>query len=232
MSEINGVENVKKYYATQMMSQTLKKSLGDGMEFEIVYQALLDSMENGSLDNVFKASEGQFLPDMPIEYKDGINSMGYVNFNSFNMGNLNGVTTESSSEVEQKIYESANKYGKKYNVDPKLIVALIKEESAMQPQVVSSAGAQGLMQLMPSVCKQMGVSNPFDIDQNIEGGVKLLRYHLDNYDNNTDMALMAYASGAGEVEKRGVTSIKDLYKMPQEAQNFIPKLMKFYNEEE
>ena len=128
----------------------------------------------------------------------------------------------------QRIYSAVNKYSEEFGVDPNLVLAVIKAESNFNPNVVSSAGAMGLMQLMPVNCEEDGVSDPFNVEDNIRGGVKQLRGHINRYNGDIEMALMAYNAGQGTVKRRGVTSADDLYKMPKETQNYVPKVMKYY----
>ncbi len=96
----------------------------------------------------------------------------------------------------REIRETAERYG----VSPALVEAVIRVESAFNPWAVSSKGAQGLMQLLPATASALGVRDSFNPRQNIEGGVRHLRYLLDRYPGNVDLALAAYNAGEGAVD--------------------------------
>ena len=129
-----------------------------------------------------------------------------------------------SDRIENAIKISSQKYG----VDENLIKSIIKVESNFNPNCESSVGAKGLMQLMPENCTDLGITNPFNIEQNIDGGTRHIKEYLNRYDGNLEMALMAYNGGPTRMMKRGVKSLEDIYLMPKETQNYVPKVMKCY----
>jgi hypothetical protein len=90
---------------------------------------------------------------------------------------------------------------KKFDVDAALISAVIKAESDFNPREISNKGARGLMQLMPATAARFGVSNAFNPTANIEGGVHYLRWLLDTFEGNADLAVAAYNAGEGNVWK-------------------------------
>lgn len=148
-----------------------------------------------------------------------------------NVGSLKTIGLNSQKlnvNVDERIENAIEISSKKYGVDEKLIKAIIKVESNFDPKVVSPVGAKGLMQLMPENCRDLGVSDPFNIEQNIDGGVRHIKEYLDRYKGNMEMSLMAYNGGPTRMMNRGVRSINDLYKMPRETQNYVPKVMSYY----
>lgn len=137
-------------------------------------------------------------------------------------------STNKNQNVNQRIDNAVSIASKKYGVDENLIRSIIKVESNFNPNCVSRAGAKGLMQLMPENCRDLGVKNPLNIEENIDGGTRHIKEYLDKYNGDVEMALMAYNGGPTRMAKRGVKSINDIYKMPKETQNYVPKVMKYY----
>ncbi|MBI5551368.1 MAG: lytic transglycosylase domain-containing protein [Desulfobacterales bacterium] len=103
--------------------------------------------------------------------------------------------------VAQRIDASIQKAAIDYDLPAELIRGVIQAESNFQVRAVSPAGAQGLMQLMPATARDLGVDDPFDIRQNIDGGARYLRQMLDMFDGDVKRALSAYNAGPGTVMK-------------------------------
>lgn len=101
------------------------------------------------------------------------------------------------------LHAIADRHAAQHSISPALVRAVIQAESAWNVRAVSVKGAQGLMQLMPATASDLGVSDPFDPEQNIRGGVKYLRFLLDRYDGNFELALAAYNAGPGAVDRHG-----------------------------
>jgi len=205
----------------QLMGQIMKSSFGDSSNFQIVLDSLLKAMENkdnSDLNNILSFNSetnsgnkyygvGQKLEDAKRE----INSIKY----EVKTGNI---TIDSAVE----------KASRKYGIDKELLMAVIKQESDFNPNCVSSAGAQGLMQLMPGTAREVGVTNPFDIEQNIDGGAKYLKKMLDMHGNVKELALAAYNAGPGTLQWRDVKNVSDINKLPSETRNYVKNIMKNY----
>jgi soluble lytic murein transglycosylase-like protein len=120
-------------------------------------------------------------------------------------------------DIDTRIQEAAVRHG----VDADLIRAVIEVESGFDPRAVSPAGARGLMQLMPTTAADLGVQNPFDPGQNIDGGTRYLKQLLGRYGGNRRLALAAYNWGMGNLEKRPEA-------LPRETQRYLVKVEQSY----
>lgn len=130
-----------------------------------------------------------------------------------------------SSDYDGYIQEASARHG----VKPNLVKAVIHAESSFNPYAVSKAGAKGLMQLMDSTGQGLGVSNPFDPKQNIQGGTWFLSNLINKYNGNVKTALAAYNAGPGRVSSLGITNDAQLEakfsQLPRETQAYVKKVM-------
>jgi soluble lytic murein transglycosylase-like protein len=129
----------------------------------------------------------------------------------------------SSSNAPSNYIDMIGTACDRHGVDPALVHAIVKVESDFNPYALSRKGAMGLMQLMPQTAVDMNVRNSFNPTENIDGGVKYLRYLIDRYEGNLQLALAAYNSGETAVRKWGTVP-----PFP-ETQNYVQRVLKIYN---
>ena len=132
------------------------------------------------------------------------------------------------SQFSGDLMSQIDKISQKYDVDSNLVKSVIKQESNFNPNAVSNAGAQGLMQLMPSTASSLGVNNPFDALENVDGGTRYLKKLIDGFDGNVELALSAYNGGIGRMNRLGVDSKDKINRMPSETQRYVEKVMNTY----
>ena len=104
-------------------------------------------------------------------------------------------------ELMPRIEAAIESCSSQYGVDPQLVRAVIKQESGFQPFALSTSGAMGLMQLMPGTAAGLGVTDAYNIEQNIKGGTQYLCYQLKAFDGDLRLALAAYNAGPNAVRK-------------------------------
>lgn len=219
------IDNIELLAMTALMSNNSYNSCkcnSKNQGFDMVMISLLEAISNKNKiynsNNIVNQSN----------YNDNFYDINTVNSSH----NSNKIEVEAKSEdVSARIENAVKISSQKYGVDENLIKSIIKVESNFNPNCESSAGAKGLMQLMPENCRDLGITDPFNIEQNIDGGTRHIKEYLDRYDGNVEMALMAYNGGPTRMMRRGVKSLEDIYLMPKETQNYVPKVMKYYKGE-
>lgn len=128
---------------------------------------------------------------------------------------LSGKIQESETDLDAIFEEAA----KAYNVPVDLLKAVAKAESNFRADAKSSCGAMGIMQLMPGTARSLGVTDPFNAEQNIMGGAKYLSNLLTQFDGDSSLALAAYNAGPGNVKKyNGIPPF-------EETQNYVKKVL-------
>jgi hypothetical protein len=132
---------------------------------------------------------------------------------------LKGFTT-GDPIVDSYIVDSSRRYA----IDPLLIYSQMHQESTFKSRAMSPKGARGLMQLMPGTARRFGVENIWDAKQNIEGGVKYMRWLLDMFGGDLNLALAGYNAGEGAVMRYG-NSIPPY----RETQEYVRRISQRYN---
>ncbi len=151
----------------------------------------------------------------------GLNSSS-ASSNKLRMGSsksLKGFSTGDST-IDAYIADSS----RRYNIDPLLIYAQMHQESGFKKRALSHKGASGLMQLMPATARRFGVTNIYDAQQNIDAGVKYMRWLLDKFNGDVVLALAGYNAGEGAVMKYG-------WSVPpyRETKDYVAKITRKYS---
>ncbi|MFH1541583.1 MAG: lytic transglycosylase domain-containing protein [bacterium] len=141
------------------------------------------------------------LPQAPNpDYSEEYGSKAYKEINAY-------VARYRSAEQSQQISSSIVKYSKQYNVNPKIVTALMARESRFNPRATSSSGAMGLGQLLPSTAKSLGISDGYDIEENAKGTVRYMKYLFDRFQgksNRVALAIGGYLQGPNAIAEMGL----------------------------
>lgn len=153
-----------------------------------------------------------------LQQNSGMSFQEILNSSLSGQVNSSAVSYNSCENAYDEFFQKA---ADTYHISVDLLKAVAKQESGFQSNIVSSAGAIGIMQLMPSTAEYLGVTNPYDPEQNIMGGAKLLSELYERYNGNLDFTLAAYNAGAGSVDNYGGVPPYS------ETQNFITKVKSY-----
>jgi soluble lytic murein transglycosylase-like protein len=215
---VDNSKKAEKLLQMQVMTQIFKSAFGDSDSFGLIMESLTKAFSDGDGTMDFnKLTLGE----------TDLSKLGYGAGERLNTIYKNLKNDIKSNNVS--IDEAVGKASQKYGVDRDLIMAVIKQESDFNPKSVSGAGAMGLMQLMPGTATELGVSDPYNVDENVDGGTKYLKSLLSMYADNKQLALAAYNAGPGTLQNRGVSDVSGVSKLPYETRDYVNKVMKYYS---
>ena len=154
----------------------------------------------------------QFKLFQPTQQNSGSQKSRFVDvLNDVNKNKIPSKSNTSGKTSYRELQNVIDECAEKYNIDNELIRAMIQVESGWNTEAVSNKGAQGLMQLMPRTAAMLGVNDPFDPVQNIEGGVRYISDLTDKYRGDIEKALAAYNAGPTRVDSGNIPDVSKRY---------------------
>lgn len=205
----------------QMLQSSLDFS-GDSPVDEISHP---NKLQNYSASALLQAYRANSLPDGALEQQHVSSSVPsqLQDFADTSTAVIPPPTSQAGNYPVDTAWldQIISKASRKYGVEVGLIKAVIKAESDFNPQAVSSAGACGLMQLMPATARSLGVKDSFDPEQNVMAGTRFLKDMLQRYNGDVDAALAAYNWGPGNVDKHPD-------RLPHETRGYLVRVKQLY----
>jgi soluble lytic murein transglycosylase-like protein len=195
------------------------------MRFAIILLSLLASDQVLADIYKFVDSDGRvYYTDEPRHslYKRIIQTKIQKSYPKYDALNVRAYT----GGKKRQFMDLINQVAYRHQVDANLVHAVIQTESAYNSHAISSAGAVGLMQLMPDTARRFGVTDRHDPDQNVEGGTRYLRHLIDMFNPNLDLAVAAYNAGENAVIK-----YKNSIPPYPETQNYVKQVLALYNKQ-
>lgn len=212
---------------SSLLSSGASSGLGEDSDFSDLLNSILSSAAMNNKQAVAAggtmANTATLKPLQPLSYTSAF-PYGY--------SYMQKPSTTLNDQLESLIESASNRHG----VQSSLVKAVIDTESSFNSQAVSRSGAKGLMQLMDTTSRGLGVTNPFDPAQNIQGGTQYLSSLLQKYNGNRGVALAAYNAGPGRVDRLGITNDQELkskmHLLPTETQNYVGKVLRLQRDYE
>lgn len=222
-SKTDDITKMQNMMTVMLFSKVVKKAMGNSPAFDIAMESVMKSMKE---DKEFATNTVKLFQNNLDSNLQGKMLNNNADFKQILLNADSNINSKKLDEKSTKIERAIASAAKRYRVDESLIRAIIKQESDFNPNVTSSAGAMGLMQLMPENVQHYGISDPYNIEQNIDAGTRHIKDYIKMYNGNIKLGLAAYNAGPGTLQRRGVKSEADFYKLPSETQNYVKIISK------